>query len=102
MSTAVRVSSWAGRPTPPAWERAIQTALAEPYIVQERVAIPSEPYPSLIDGHVEVIDRMLDTNPFVFYGDFVDSCLSRLSTEALLNVSAGGGSTVGTFVVEKR
>jgi uncharacterized circularly permuted ATP-grasp superfamily protein len=87
---------------PPSWERAIQTALAEPYIVQERVAIPSEPYPSLIDGHVEVIDRMLDTNPFVFYGDFVDSCLSRLSTEALLNVSAGGGSTVGTFVVEKR
>ena len=84
------------------WERAIQTALAEPYIVQERVAIPSEPYPSLIDGHVEVIDRMLDTNPFVFYGDYVDSCLSRLSTEALLNVSAGGGSTVGTFIVEKR
>src|SRR3989442_10551747 len=42
------------------WERAIQTALAEPYIVQERVAIPSEPYPSLIDGHVTFIDRMLD------------------------------------------
>jgi len=84
------------------WEQAILTALSEPYIVQERVAIPSEPYPSLIDGHVEVIDRMLDTNPFVFYGDYVDSCLSRLSTEALLNVSAGGGSTVGTFIVEKR
>jgi len=84
------------------WEQAIQSALAEPYIVQERVAIPSEPYPSIINGHVEFIDRMLDTNPFVFYGDFVDSCLSRLSTEALLNVSAGGGSTVGTFIVEKR
>ena len=84
------------------WERAIQTALAEPYIVQERVAIPSEPYPSLIDGHVTLIDRMLDTNPFVFYGNYVDSCLSRISTEALLNVTAGGGSTVGTFVVEKR
>ncbi len=84
------------------WERAIQTALTEPYIVQERVAIPSEPYPSLVDGRVELIDRMLDTNPFVFYGDYVDGCLSRLSTEALLNVSAGAGSTVGTFVVEKR
>ena len=84
------------------WEQAILTALAEPYIVQERVAIPSEPYPSLVDGRVALIDRMLDTNPFVFYGDYVDSCLSRLSTEALLNVTAGGGSTVGTFVVEKR
>ncbi len=94
------VLGWETNPTD--WERAIQNALAEPYIVQERVAIPSEPYPSLIDGRVEVIDRMLDTNPFVFYGDFVDSCLSRLSTEALLNVSAGGGSTVSTFVVEKR
>ncbi len=84
------------------WEQAVQGALAESYIVQERVDIPSEPFPSLIDGHVQFIDRMLDTNPFIFYGDFVDSCLSRLSTEALLNVTAGGGSTVGTFIVEKR
>ena len=37
---------------------------------------------------------MQDTNPFVFYGDYVDGCLTRLSTEALLNVTAGGGSTV--------
>ncbi len=84
------------------WERAIQIALVEPYIVQERVAIPSEPYPSMIDGRIELIDRMLDTNPLVFYGDYVDGCLSRLSTEALLNVSAGTGSAVATFVVEKR
>jgi hypothetical protein len=45
---------------------------------------------------------MLDTNPFVFYGDYVDGCLSRLSAEALLNVTAGTGSAVATFVVEKR
>ena len=84
------------------WEQAIRTALSEPYIVQERVAIPSEPYPSLVDGRLELADRMLDTNPFVFYGDYVDGCLSRLSAEALLNVSAGTGSAVATFVVEKR
>ncbi len=84
------------------WAQTIQTALTEPYIVQERVDIPSEPFPSMINGHVELIDRMLDTNPFVFYGDYVDGCLSRLSTEALLNVSAGSGSAVATFVVEKR
>lgn len=84
------------------WMQAIQTALTEPYIVQERVAIPSEPYPSVIDGHLELIDRMLDTNPLVFYGDYIDGCLSRLSTQALLNVSAGSGSAVATFVVENR
>lgn len=84
------------------WAQAIQVALTEPYIVQERVAIPSEPYPNLVDGHAVLIDRMLDTNPLVFYGDYVDGCLSRLSTQALLNVSAGSGSAVATFIVEKR
>ena len=84
------------------WAQAIQAALTEPYMVQERVAIPSELYPSLVDGRVELTDRMLDTNPFVFYGDYVDGCLSRLSAEALLNVTAGTGSAVATFVVEKR
>ena len=84
------------------WEEAIRTALSEPYIVQERVAIPIEPYPLLIDDHVTFVDQMLDTNPLVFYGDYVDGCLSRLSSEALLNVSAGTGSAVATFIVEKR
>jgi len=84
------------------WAQAIQTALTDPYIVQERVTIPSEPFPSMVDGHVTLIDRMLDTNPFVFYGNYMDGCLSRLSTEALLNVSAGSGSAVPTYVVEKR
>jgi len=84
------------------WEEAIRTALTEPYIVQERVAIPTEPYPLLLDGRVKIIDQMLDTNPLVFYGDYVDGCLSRLSSEALLNVSAGTGSAVATFIVEKR
>jgi glutathionylspermidine synthase len=84
------------------WTRAIQAALTEQYIVQERVAIPSEPYPSMIDGRCELSERMLDTNPFVFYGEYVDGCLSRLSAESLLNVSAGTGSAVPTFIVEKR
>jgi hypothetical protein len=84
------------------WEDALRKALTEPYIVQEKVTIPSEPYPSVIDGKVQFLDRMLDTNPLVFYGDYVDGCLSRLSSEALLNVTAGTGSAVATFVVEKR
>ncbi|MDR7521890.1 MAG: hypothetical protein QN168_05440 [Armatimonadota bacterium] len=84
------------------WERAVQAALDEPSVVQERVPIPREPYPSLTDGRVVVTDRMLDTNPYVYYGDYVDGCMTRLSTAALLNVSAGGGSTVATYIVEER
>jgi hypothetical protein len=84
------------------WEDAIRAALEEPYIVQQRVALPSEPYPSFADGQVHVVDRMVDTAPYAAYGSYVDGCLSRLSTAALLNVTAGGGSQTPTFVVEKR
>ncbi|MCA9971992.1 MAG: hypothetical protein KC425_17330 [Anaerolineales bacterium] len=86
------------------WEQAVADALKSdsPYIVQERVGIPEEPYPSMVDGRLQIYDRMLDTAPFIFYGDYVDGCLTRLSTDPLLNVSAGGGSTVPTFVVQER
>jgi len=85
-----------------AWSKAVQTALGSPHIVQERVAIPSEPYPSWVDGRMEIYDRMLDTAPFVTHGDYMEGILTRLSTAALLNVTAGGGSTVPTFVVVPR
>jgi hypothetical protein len=84
------------------WEQALTRALAEPYIVQERVPIPYDPYPSFVDGQVHVIDRMIDTAPFVSHGAYADGLLTRLSTAALLNVTAGGGSQVPGFVVEPR
>ncbi len=84
------------------WEAALQTALETPHVIQERVAIPNEPYPSMVDGRLQIYNRMLDTAPFVFHGEYTDGCLTRLSTDPLLNVSAGGGSTVPTFIVEKR
>lgn len=84
------------------WEAAVRKALSEPYIVQDRILLPYESYPSVIDGKVTFQDRMLDTAPFVAHGESVDGCLTRLSTATLLNVTAGGGSTVPTFVVERR
>ena len=85
-----------------AWTRAVSAALAEPYIVQQRIALPTEPYPSLVDGRTVLADRMVDTAPYVAYGDHVDGCLSRLATAALLNVTAGGGSQTPTFIAERR
>jgi hypothetical protein len=86
----------------PTWEAAVRAALEVPYVVQERVNLPHEPFPSVHDSKLQLIDRMLDTNPFVAFGSTMDGCLTRISTEVLLNVTAGGGSTVPTFVVEDR
>lgn len=87
---------------PAEWERAVLAALRDPYVVQERVTLPYEPYPSLSEGRLHIYDRMLDTNPFVVQGEFMDSCLTRISTATLVNVTAGGGSTVPTLIVEER
>jgi uncharacterized circularly permuted ATP-grasp superfamily protein len=84
------------------WEAALKSALDEPSIVQERVPLPRIPYASWVNDRVEIYDRMIDTNPFIWNGNYVDGCLTRLSTVALLNVTAGGGSTVPTFVVDPR
>jgi hypothetical protein len=84
------------------WERAVAEAQQRPYVVQERVPVPSEPYPSWVDGELAVVDRMQDTAPFVTGGTVVEGMLTRLSTAALLNVTAGGGSQVPNFVVESR
>ena len=84
------------------WNEAIQVALAGPYIVQQRIALPKEAYPSFVDGKVEILDRMVDTAPYVAHGRYVDGCLTRLGTAALLNVTAGGGSQTPTFLIERR
>ncbi|MDQ6829725.1 MAG: hypothetical protein M3081_12760 [Gemmatimonadota bacterium] len=84
------------------WKSAIATALGEPYIVQERIILPTEPYPNWIDGRVQIHDRMVDTAPFCFDGSYVAGCMTRIGTTSLINVTAGGGSSVPTFLVEQR
>ena len=88
--------------TGPGLLRAVKAALASPHIVQERVEVPSEAYPSWVDGRLELIDRQFDTAPFVTNGEYMEGLLTRLSTAVLLNVTAGGGSTVPTFLVSER
>jgi uncharacterized circularly permuted ATP-grasp superfamily protein len=85
-----------------AWTAALTKAVGEPFIVQERIGLPSEIFPSYADGQLHFAGRIVDTAPFVFGGAYADGCLTRVSTATLVNVTAGGGSTVPTFVVEKR
>ncbi len=81
------------------WDTALADALATPSVVQERVTIAYEDYPAVIDGQLQIGRRLVDTDPFMF-GSEVTGTLCRLSTVTLLNVTAGGGSTVPAFVLE--
>ena len=85
-----------------AWAAALRRALDEPFIVQDRIALPTEAYPRLVDGRVQFHEGIIDTAPFAFYGAYVDGCLTRFSSDALVNVTAGGGSSLATLIVEPR
>ena len=80
------------------WEQALEAALTQSYVVQEAVPVPRESFPVALDG-VRYLDLAMDMDPYVFEGR-ASGCLTRLSSSALLNVTAGEGSVVPTFVVE--
>jgi uncharacterized circularly permuted ATP-grasp superfamily protein len=83
------------------WREAYQNALQSPYVVQEKVVIAKEPYPVMQDGMVVFAERSVDCDPYIF-GDTIAGVLTRLSAAALLNVTAGTGSVVPTFIIESR
>jgi uncharacterized circularly permuted ATP-grasp superfamily protein len=80
------------------WEQTLAVALGQSYVVQEAIEVPRELFPVAVDG-VEMLDLSLDVDPYVFDGR-PSGCLTRLSSSALLNVTAGAGSVVPTYVVE--
>lgn len=84
------------------WSAAVTKAMTQPHVVQERIGLPAEQFPSLVGDDVVFAERIVDTAPFCFDGLFADGCLTRVSTATLVNVTAGGGSTVPTFVVAPR
>ncbi len=84
-----------------AWDAALQEATQTPFVIQERVVIAYEDYPAIVDGKLHIGQRLVDSDPFMF-GNEVKGCLSRLSTVTLLNVTAGGGSTIPVLVIEPK
>ena len=77
--------------SPEEWEHAISNALTHPYVVQERVVFQKTAIPSFGDS-VELEEMFVDFNPFLFENE-PEGALIRLSNDALLNISAGGGQT---------
>jgi uncharacterized circularly permuted ATP-grasp superfamily protein len=84
------------------WDTTLQLGLRESFVIQERVDPIYTDFPAWIDNRLNVSERFVDANPYVFYGQTVHGCLTRLSSVALLNVTAGGGSVVPTFLLQKK
>jgi hypothetical protein len=80
------------------WEAAVGVATAQSYVVQEAVEIPRIPFPIALDG-LRYLDLAVDLDPYLFDGR-AGGFMTRVSAAALLNVTAGAGSVVPTFVVE--
>ncbi len=84
------------------WEKTLRHALTTPFVVQERVEMVERDFPMMIDGTLDISKRYVDADPYVFGGQYVGCCLTRLSSAALLNVTAGQGSVVPMFVIDEK
>jgi len=75
------------------WDDAIKAALADgDYLVQERVSTAKEMFPMMFDdiGKWGFVEQLVDLDPLLFNG-VVGSAFTRLSSNELANVTAGGG-----------
>ena len=84
------------------WDEALHNALANgDYLVQERVQTARETFPALTaDDKIQFVEQLVDLDPLLFNGK-VGSAFTRLSSNELANVTAGGGM-VPTFVIGKK
>ena len=89
--------------SPSEWDDAIGVALTDgDYLVQERVKTAKEFFPMLTDdqGNWEMVEQLVDLDPLLFLGK-VGSAFTRLSSNELANVTAGGGM-VPTFIISAK
>ncbi|MCU0515036.1 MAG: circularly permuted type 2 ATP-grasp protein [Anaerolineae bacterium] len=84
------------------WQQTLQLALNEPYVVQERVPVVERHFPAMLHGTLDISPRFVDADPYVFHGSEVYGVLTRLSSRAILNVTAGAGSVVPAYIVAPR
>jgi hypothetical protein len=73
------------------WDRIIhEHAERGDYVVQEYVPVPEEMFPTVEDGHVQMRLKRFNINPFGIGGRYA-GMITRISDQAVINVSAGGG-----------
>jgi glutathionylspermidine synthase len=73
------------------WDRLIEEHAGQgDYVVQEYVPVPEEMFPTVEDGHVHMRLKRFNINPFGIGGRYA-GMITRISDQAVINVSAGGG-----------
>ena len=73
------------------WDRLIEDHHGQgDYVVQEYVPVPEEMFPTVEDGHVQMRLKRFNINPFGIGGRYA-GMITRISDQAVINVSAGGG-----------
>ncbi|MFL6468185.1 MAG: hypothetical protein ACJ72Z_09545 [Pyrinomonadaceae bacterium] len=85
------------------WDDAIERALNDgDYLVQERVSTAKEMFPMMFDdqGKWGMVEQLVDLDPLLFNG-VVGAAFTRLSSNELANVTAGGGM-VPTFIISEK
>ena len=85
------------------WDAAIEHSLDNgDYLVQERVKTAKETFPMITDdaGNWTMVEQLVDLDPLLYLGK-VGSAFTRLSSNELANVTAGGGM-VPTFVIQDK
>jgi glutathionylspermidine synthase len=73
------------------WDRLIEEHVEEgDFVVQEYVPVPEEMFPTVEDGRVQMRLKRFNINPFGIGGRYA-GMITRISDQAVINVSAGGG-----------
>jgi len=83
------------------WAQAVKDALGASFVVQERVEVLRQPFPSVVEGRVEFGERYVDFDPYTWRGQEIKGAGVRLSPSALLNVTAGGGSATPLLIINQ-
>lgn len=73
------------------WDALLQAhASAGDFVVQEYIPVPQEMFPTVKDGHIHMQLKHFNINPFGIGGQYA-GMITRISDQAVINVSAGGG-----------
>jgi uncharacterized circularly permuted ATP-grasp superfamily protein len=80
------------------WEEAIDEALTDSFVVQEKASIEKKEFP-VFDKKVTMEKLLVDFDPFLFQNK-VEGGMVRLSSSSLVNVTQGGGQTALVILEE--
>jgi hypothetical protein len=84
-----------------AWAAALDRALTRPYVVQERVPIDSQLFPTMIEGELQLERQHFTLDPFVWNDTEAHGAHVRLNKSEVMNLSLGAGSTTPLLILEE-